>query len=58
MLAQDVRAVCMSLPDTTETVQWGCDLVFKVGGKMYAVTPLELRACACRSSARLKISPS
>ncbi len=36
----------MSLPDTTETVQWGYDLVFKVGGKMYAVTPLEpARVC-------------
>ncbi len=46
MIAQDVRGVCMSLPDTTETVQWGCDLVFKVGGKMYAVTPLEpARVC-------------
>ena len=22
-------------------MQWGCDLVFKVGGKMFAVTPLE-----------------
>ena len=32
---------CKSLPHTTETVQWGADLVFKVGGKMYAVAPLE-----------------
>jgi predicted DNA-binding protein (MmcQ/YjbR family) len=31
----------MSLPSTTETIQWGNDLVFKVGGKMYAVMPLE-----------------
>ena len=31
----------MSLPHTTETVQWGNDLVFKIGGKIYAVTPLE-----------------
>src|SRR3954468_5065865 len=36
-----IRKHCMSLPHTTETVQWGYDLVFKVGGKMYAVTPLE-----------------
>ena len=36
-----VRGVCRKLPGTTEHVQWGADLVFKVGGKMYAVTPLE-----------------
>ena len=36
-----IRKCCISLPHTTETVQWGSDLVFKVGGKMYAVTPLE-----------------
>src|ERR1041384_1678148 len=31
----------MSLPHTTETVQWGSDLVFKIGGKMYAVAATE-----------------
>ena len=36
-----VRAVCGKLPHTTEQVQWGSNLVFKVGGKMYAVTSLE-----------------
>ena len=36
-----LRRFCLSLAYTTETVQWGSDLVFKVGGKMYAVTPLE-----------------
>jgi predicted DNA-binding protein (MmcQ/YjbR family) len=36
-----IRKYCLSLPHTTETVQWGYDLVFKIGGKMYAVTPLE-----------------
>ena len=36
-----VRRFCLSLAHTTEVVQWGSDLVFKVGGKMYAVTPLE-----------------
>ena len=47
MNAQDVRRVCMSLPDTTETVQWQDDLVFKIGGKMYAVAPLvPARVCA------------
>jgi len=36
-----IRKHCMALPHTTEQVQWGYDLVFKIGGKMYAVTPLE-----------------
>jgi predicted DNA-binding protein (MmcQ/YjbR family) len=36
-----VRRYCKSLPHTTETVQWGSDLVFKIGGKMYAVAALE-----------------
>ena len=31
----------MSLPHATETVQWGNDLVFKIGGKMFAVMVLE-----------------
>ena len=41
MSAEWVRSYCMALPHTTEQVQWGNDLVFKIGGKMYAVTPLE-----------------
>jgi predicted DNA-binding protein (MmcQ/YjbR family) len=36
-----VRKYCLSLPHTTEQVQWGNDLVFKIGGKMYAVVDLE-----------------
>ena len=36
-----VRQCCLALPHTTEQVQWGCDLVFKIAGKMYAVVPLE-----------------
>jgi len=41
MDVESVRSYCRSLPHTTEQVQWGSDLVFKVGGKMYAVLPLE-----------------
>jgi predicted DNA-binding protein (MmcQ/YjbR family) len=36
-----IRRICARLPHTTEQVQWGNDLVFKIGGKMYAVTCLE-----------------
>lgn len=46
-----LRKFCLSLPHTTEEVLWGGDLVFKIGGKMYAVAPLEPAAlymsCKC-----------
>ena len=36
-----IRHCCLSFPHSTEQVQWGSDLVFKVGGKMFAVAPTE-----------------
>lgn len=36
-----VRRYCLSLPHATESLQWGNDLVFKVGGKMFAIVVLE-----------------
>jgi predicted DNA-binding protein (MmcQ/YjbR family) len=36
-----VRRHCLSFPHATEQIQWGNDLVFKIGGKMFAVTALE-----------------
>ena len=36
-----IRRFCLQLPHVTENVQWGYDLVFKVDGKMFLVTPLE-----------------
>jgi len=38
---ESIRKLCLSLPHATEQVQWGYDLVFKIGGKMFAITPLE-----------------
>lgn len=35
-----VRKYCLAMPHATETVQWGDDLVFKVGGKMFAAVVL------------------
>src|SRR4030095_13417864 len=37
MNLERLRACCMSFPGATEQIQWGDDLVFKVGGKMFAV---------------------
>lgn len=48
-----LREVCLCFPAATEQIQWGNDLVFKVGGKMFAVTPLE-PAPVCLS---FKVSP-
>ena len=36
-----IRAHCLSLPHTTEQIQWGDHLLFKIGGKMYAVTSID-----------------
>jgi predicted DNA-binding protein (MmcQ/YjbR family) len=41
-----LRNTCLGFPHVTEQMQWGYDLVFKVGGKMFAVAPLEpARVC-------------
>ena len=40
MKIDQLRELCLSFPGVTEQVQWGDDLLFKVGGKMFAVTPL------------------
>jgi len=39
--AESIRELCLTFPHATEQIQWGYDLVFKVGGKMFAITPLE-----------------
>ena len=36
-----LRKTCLAFPSVTEQIQWGYDLVFKVGGKMFAVAPTE-----------------
>ncbi len=36
-----VRSVCKSLPRVTETVMWGDHLVYKIGGKIFAIAALE-----------------
>src|SRR5260221_11921454 len=41
MDVERLRRLCLSFPKATEEVQWGDDLLFKIGGKMFAVAPLE-----------------
>jgi predicted DNA-binding protein (MmcQ/YjbR family) len=38
----ELRRYCLEFPHTTENVQWEIDLCFKVDGKLFAVTPLEV----------------
>jgi len=41
MRTEWVRWYCMSLPHVTEQVQWENTLVFKIGGRMFALAALE-----------------
>jgi predicted DNA-binding protein (MmcQ/YjbR family) len=41
MNIDELRKLCLLFPGTTEQIQWGDDLLFKVGGKMFVVIPLE-----------------
>ena len=43
MNLEAIREFCISLPHVTETVQWEDHLLFKIGGKMFAITCFELR---------------
>src|ERR1700676_2435889 len=36
-----IRKICLSFPKTTEQLQWGDHLLFKIAGKMFAVASLE-----------------
>jgi len=35
-----IREVCLALPDSTENVQWGENLCFKVRGKLFTIVDL------------------
>ena len=38
---ESARSFCLSLPHADEKVQWGNDLLFRIGEKMFAVVALE-----------------
>jgi predicted DNA-binding protein (MmcQ/YjbR family) len=38
MTIEDLQALCLRLPCTTEDLKWGMHLCFSVGGKMYLDT--------------------
>lgn len=41
MNVDQIRRYCLSFPDTTEKLQWGDALCFKIGEKMFAVVGLD-----------------
>jgi len=40
MSVESIRRLCLSFPHATENLQWGDDLCFKVGGKIFALLSL------------------
>jgi predicted DNA-binding protein (MmcQ/YjbR family) len=42
MTLERLRKLCLANPGATEQIQWGSDLVFKVGGKMFCVACTEV----------------
>ena len=46
---EQVHTHCLSFPHLTEQVLWGNDLVFKIGGKMFAVIGLDAASDHCLS---------
>ena len=46
MTNESIREHCLGLPHTTEVVQWESHLLFKVGGKMFAMIDLDGHSCA------------
>lgn len=40
---EQIREYCLSLPHATERVQWGNDLLFCIGEKMFAVAGLDAK---------------
>ena len=40
MSVESIRRFCLSFPHATENLQWGDELLFKVGGKIFAALSL------------------
>jgi predicted DNA-binding protein (MmcQ/YjbR family) len=41
MNVDSIRAYCLSFPQATENMQWGDDLCFKIGGKIFTIVSLD-----------------
>jgi predicted DNA-binding protein (MmcQ/YjbR family) len=45
-----IRDHCLAMPFVTEIVRWGDNLLFKVGGKMFAILALDGTHCSVKCS--------
>jgi predicted DNA-binding protein (MmcQ/YjbR family) len=45
---ESIRNHCLGLPHVTEIVQWESHLLFKIGGKMFAMIDLDGHSCSLR----------
>ena len=43
MDVESIRSYCLSFPQATENLQWGEDLCFKIGGKIFVTLGLDNR---------------
>ena len=41
MNVDSIREFCLGFPEATEKLQWGDDLCFKIGGKIFAIVGLD-----------------
>lgn len=48
MTNEGIREFCLAMPGVTEVVQWESHLLFKVGGKMFAMIDLDGHSCWLR----------
>jgi predicted DNA-binding protein (MmcQ/YjbR family) len=48
MTNESIREHCLGLPHVTEIVQWEEHLLFKVGGKMFAIIDLDGHGCSLK----------
>jgi len=48
MTNESIRNYCLGLPHVTEVVQWESHLLFKIGGKMFAMIDLDGHHCSMR----------
>ena len=48
MTNESIREHCLGLPHVTEIVQWEEHLLFKIGGKMFAIIALDGHSCSLR----------
>jgi predicted DNA-binding protein (MmcQ/YjbR family) len=43
MDVESIRSYCLSFPQATENLQWGDDLCFKIGGRIFVTLGLDKR---------------